>query len=106
MTGEEFHAEAVYYNDDQKMQKPVQANKNLLATLPVFDKRKLKTSDLDLASAAHPCTLSHTFYGSIGYAFNKWCVPVNCSIGGSYEFADRNTALERWLVWGKIGFSY
>lgn len=105
MTGEELHAESVFFNDETKMQWPGNGN-NPLATLPIFDKRKLKTSDLDLTSAAHPCTISHTFYGSIGYMCNKWCLPINCSIGGSYEFTDRNTALERWLVWGKIGFSY
>lgn len=105
MTGEELHNDGVFFNDLTKLQLPGNIN-NPVPALPLFDKRQLKTTDFDLTSAAHPCMLSHTFYGSLGYVCNKWCLPINCSIGGSYEFTDRNASLERWLVWGKIGFSY
>lgn len=106
MTNDALHNDGVFYNDLMNMQLPGNSPKNPLPGLPIFDKRKLKTSDFDLKSAAHPCTISHTLYGSVGYAFNTLCLPLNCSLGGSFEFTDRNTALERWLVWGKIGFSY
>lgn len=67
----------------------------------------LNETDLNFASAAHPCILSHTIYGSLGYHWDDLCTPVITSIGGSYEFTSKtNTALNRWLVWGKLGISF
>jgi hypothetical protein len=64
-------------------------------------------SDLNLSSAAMPCALTHTMYGSIGYHADYRCLPLFFGIGGSYEWTPKriNTALNRWMVWGKIGVS-
>ncbi len=70
-----------------------------------YTNNRVQEQDLDLSSAAHPCALSHTVYGSLGYNWDCLCWPVFAGIGGSYEFASCNTALERWMVWGKLGIS-
>jgi hypothetical protein len=66
---------------------------------------RIKESDLDLASAAHPAAQSHTVYGALGYRWDEWCWPTFVGFGGSYEFSAVNTAVNRWTVWGKLGVS-
>ncbi len=64
----------------------------------------IQEQDINFESVAHPCAISHTAYGSMGYTFD-WCWPIFVGVGGSYEFSALNTALNRWMVWGKIGVS-
>jgi hypothetical protein len=63
-------------------------------------------SQLNLESAATPAVLTNIIYGSIGYNWGDRCYPTFVSIGGSVEFTQANTALNRWMVWGKMGVSY
>lgn len=62
--------------------------------------------DLDLNSAAHPAFLSYIIYGSIGNRWDDHEYPLFIGGGGSYEFTADNSAMTRWLLWGKIGFSF
>ncbi len=62
-------------------------------------------NDIDYNSVAHPACMTHIVYGSLGYHWD-WCWPVFVGVGGSYEFSTFNTALNRWLAWGKFGFSF
>jgi len=67
----------------------------------------IKLEDLDLDSAAHPAYLSHTFYGTAGYRWDKRSYPTFASLGASYEFSTvSNAVLDRWMVWGKAGVSF
>ncbi|MGE0009437.1 MAG: hypothetical protein AB7F19_02755 [Candidatus Babeliales bacterium] len=65
----------------------------------------IRPQDLNLLSAAAPACLSNTIYGALGYAWDDRCYPLFVGLGGSYEFSGKNTALNRWLVWGKFGVS-
>jgi hypothetical protein len=62
-------------------------------------------SDLDLATAAHPAALSQTVYATVGYNFENCRHPMMVALGASYEFSGVNTALNRWMAWGKWGIS-
>jgi hypothetical protein len=62
--------------------------------------------DLDPTSAAHPATISFSFYGTLGYSWNNIEFPTFVTAGGSYEFSADNAGLERWLVWAKFGMSF
>jgi hypothetical protein len=66
----------------------------------------IQQTDLNLGSAANPGTLSHTFYGYIGADLDCLCVPAFIGLGGGYEFNAINTAISRWNLWGKFGFSF
>lgn len=66
---------------------------------------RIKEEDLDLDSAAHPCTLSHTVYAALGCEMDKCGKPMIVGLGASYEFSGINTALNRWTVWAKFGLS-
>lgn len=68
----------------------------------------LTSAMVNRCSAAHPRALSHKVYGAIAYdgARTKRQIPVLLGFGSSYEFAQRNTALEQWAIWGKIGVSF
>ncbi len=67
----------------------------------------IKETDLDLNSASSPCLISHTVYGAVSYRFDDACYPTFVNLGGSYEFnKNTNAGIERWVMWGKIGFSY
>lgn len=65
----------------------------------------IRPQDLNLLSAAAPAALSNTVYGAVGYNWDNRCYPLFVGLGGSYEFSGKNTALNRWLVWGKFGVS-
>jgi len=72
-----------------------------------FDTNQLiQQTDLNLGSAANPGTLSHTFYGYIGYDLSCFCWPTFIGLGGGYEFNAINTAISRWNLWGKFGLSF
>ncbi len=66
----------------------------------------LTVDDLDLESAAHPAVLSYIIYGAYGYRFENDCYPMFAGIGASYEFGGGNEVLNRWVFWGKFGFSF
>lgn len=64
-------------------------------------------ADLDLDSAAHPATLTHTVYGSVAFQWNNGCnMPMYFAVGGSYEFSPDNVGLNRWMAWGKFGIAF
>lgn len=74
-----------------------------------FDKymdNTISGADLDMNSAAHPAFLSYIIYGSMGHRWDDREYPLFIGGGGSYEFTKDNSAMTRWLLWGKVGFSF
>ncbi len=63
-------------------------------------------ADLNLESAAHPATITHTVYGSFAYEWKEGDYPMLAAVGGSYEFPPDNVGLNRWMVWGKFGVAF
>jgi hypothetical protein len=70
-----------------------------------FQETTIKYRDLDLNSAAHPAVFSNIIYGGLGYEWHVCDIPMFAGVGGSYEFSSINTAINHWMVWGKIGIS-
>jgi hypothetical protein len=66
----------------------------------------LAEANIDNAAATTPSALSHSVYGSLGYCFQEWENPLALSVGGKYEFASENSAVEQWGVWLKAGLSF
>jgi hypothetical protein len=66
----------------------------------------IDTGDLIPSSAATPSQATHKVFASAGYAFNDWEYPLMAGLGGSYEFASGNSALEEWTIWLKLGLSF
>lgn len=66
----------------------------------------ITVEDLNLESAAHPATLTHTFYASLAYRFEQCGYPMFAAVGGSYEFPPDNVGLNRWMAWGKFGVAF
>lgn len=71
-----------------------------------YDNNLIQASDLDLFSAAHPAVISHTLYASASHRWDERKHPVFVALGGSYEFEDDNTTMNRWMVWFKTGVSF
>lgn len=77
----------------------------------------IKTSDLNIASAASPLVMTHKLFGNISYAFADCCKKVVpfIGVGGDIEFEginrhftvrnDKDT-LSQWSFWIKGGFGY
>ncbi|MGE0009436.1 MAG: hypothetical protein AB7F19_02750 [Candidatus Babeliales bacterium] len=61
--------------------------------------------DLNLLSASHPAYTANQIYLSLGSIWNMYENPLVVGFGASYEFSGKNTALNRWLVWGKFVIS-
>ena len=72
----------------------------------VADYQAIQLSDINIDSASHPAVLSNILYATVAYDRVWYCFPVFVSVGGSYEFSSVNTALHRWMAWGKFGFSF
>lgn len=66
----------------------------------------LAINDLDLRSAAHVAVITNTIYGGLNYDWELCEFPTFTNIGASYEFCANNAGLNRWTVWGKLGFSF
>lgn len=67
----------------------------------------LTSEDLDRHSCETPSQTTHKLFAGLGYQFNivKKC-PALVAIGGSYEFAQDNSALEQYSLWLKLGLSF
>ena len=59
------------------------------------------------ANAVTESQITHSIVGGIGYKF-KGNYPVVVALGGQGEFQenDRNSALEGWKVWAKVGVNF
>ncbi len=50
--------------------------------------------------------MTHGIFGSASYIFPSMRKPILFSLGGKYEFAVNNNALEQWSLWHKIGIGF
>lgn len=73
------------------------------ATNPNF---AIQKDHLDYSSIKSPYQVTHKVYGALGYDWYKSKYPVMIAVGGSYEYCERNAALEGWAAWGKFGLSW
>jgi|GEM_PF-383033 len=81
-------------------------NANLAYTAANYAATQIQKADINIESAAAPAALSYIIYGSVGYNWGTKCYPTFAGLGASYEFTQNNAAIERWNLWGKLGFSY
>lgn len=67
----------------------------------------LYEEDLDKSSCITPSQLTNKVFAGLGYQFDiaKRC-PSFVGLGGSYEFANDNSALEQYALWLKFGISF
>ncbi len=63
-------------------------------------------ANLDRGSAETPSQFTNSIYTAMSYTFKKWEVPMLMAIGGKYEFASENSALEQWSIWYKTGVTF
>ena len=66
----------------------------------------LTKDSLDSESASTPSQFTNSVYAGLGYAFKEWDYPLMLGIGGKYEFAAKNSAIEQWQLWGKASLSF
>jgi len=62
--------------------------------------------DIVKSVAETPRQLTHKIFGGLAYAWNDWDLPFMIGVGGHYEFASDNSAVENWGVHGKVGVSF
>lgn len=67
---------------------------------------KITSSDLNLASAGHPSAMSHKLYVAVARNGDFKNYPALLGLGGSYEFAAGDNALEQWALWLKLGLKF
>ena len=63
---------------------------------------------INLESAASPQSVTHTPYVSVNYMLGDADSdrPGALGVGASYEFAQNNSSLSQWQLWGKLGFNF
>lgn len=63
-------------------------------------------SNVDTTAASTPSQFTNGVYGAVNYAFKDWEYPVSLGLGGKYDFAAKNSAVEGWQGWVKAGLSF
>lgn len=63
-------------------------------------------ANIDLNSVKQPSQTTHKIYSGLGYECDRWKYPVMFDLGGSYEWASTNAALENWAIWLKGSLAY
>lgn len=71
---------------------------------PVFV--TISAKDLDLYSAASRSAIVHKIHGAFSIKRRNCSHDAFIGIGSSYEFPQRNSALEIWSFWAKIGAAF
>lgn len=84
----------------------IQPPDGCISPLPDYESNLITEADLNLESAAHPATITHTVYGSFAYEWKECGYPMFVAIAASYEFPPDNVGLNRWMVWGKYGIAF
>lgn len=93
----------LYYRDETE----VHVKGDIEADWMVVGTETVLTKDmLDSQSAETPAQFTNSVYGGLGYAFKEWDYPLLFGIGGKYEFASKNSAIEQWQIWGKLSLSF
>jgi hypothetical protein len=72
----------------------------------IYAANSISDADLDMNSAAHPALETYIVYASLGNRWDEREYPLFLGGGGSYEFCKDNSAMTRWVLWGKVGFSF
>ena len=63
-------------------------------------------ANLNVAGASTPSQFTNGVYAGLGYIFKSWDCPLMLGVGGKYDWASKNSALEQWGVWGKVGIGF
>ncbi len=63
-------------------------------------------SNVTCDPAETPSQFTNSIYTALSYTFRKWEVPMLMAIGGKYEFASENSALQQWGIWMKTGVTF
>ena len=71
-----------------------------------MNRSAIDNSSLLPSDAETPQQITNKVFGGLGYAFNSWNYPIMFGVGGSYEFATGNVALEGWAAWFKAGLTF
>jgi hypothetical protein len=66
----------------------------------------LTRDTLDTDAAATPSQFTNALYAGLGYNFKEWDTPLLLGLGGKYEFASKNSVLEQWDIYAKIGIGF
>ncbi|MBX9830858.1 hypothetical protein K2X40_02790 [Candidatus Babeliales bacterium] len=63
--------------------------------------------NLDINAAKTPSQITHKLSAGLAFKYKiNNSYPSSLGIGGSYEFAPKNSSVEQYAVWGKAGFSF
>jgi hypothetical protein len=70
------------------------------------DNVAIQENYLDYDSIRTPAITTHKIFMGTGYQWNSFKYPTMLGFGASYEFANRNSAIENWSIWTKVGMSW
>ena len=90
-----------YYNreNDIIVVNPDTIDNNLL------DQNFIQDTNLNFDSIRTPSQTTHKFYLALSYMTN-WKNPLLAGLGGSYEFANSNSAMDNYMIWSNISLSF
>jgi hypothetical protein len=66
----------------------------------------LTVNQLNLLSAAHPTVLTNKIYAAVARQFTCTSITGLFGLGGSYEFAQHNSAFNQWALWANLGLDF
>ncbi|MFA5306981.1 MAG: hypothetical protein WC365_06050 [Candidatus Babeliales bacterium] len=68
---------------------------------------EVNNSSIDTAPATTPSQFTNAVYASVGHMWDRGHKHSSIlALGGKYEFASKNSALEQWNVWAKMGIEF
>ncbi|MBI2353296.1 hypothetical protein HYV11_03595 [Candidatus Dependentiae bacterium] len=99
-----FNATASLVTTDNSLEKVINLTNTAINSddnKNTYDQFAISQDQVNLDSAASPAALIHTPYASLGYAWSSDCKPA-VSVGGEYSFSLSNSAINKWMVFGKF----
>ncbi|MFA6263581.1 MAG: hypothetical protein WCW33_06460 [Candidatus Babeliales bacterium] len=67
----------------------------------------VNNSTIDVNAARTPSQFTNAIYGSVAHMWDRGHKHATIvALGGKYEFASENSALEQWNVWAKMGLEF
>ncbi len=71
----------------------------------IIGQHTIQEQNINISAAQTPSQITHKMYATLGFQ-THWKRPLLIAVGGSYEWAQKNSALSNYALWANGSFTF